>query len=54
MLEPNGAGTRVLWISTFGVPLRWIGEPLGLVFAGTLRLGFLSLLEQIEVRLRRS
>jgi hypothetical protein len=54
MLEPNGAGTRVLWISTFGVPLRWVGEPLGLAFAGTLRLGFLSLLEQIEVRLRRS
>jgi hypothetical protein len=54
MLEPNGAGTRVLWISTFGVPLRWVGEPLGLLFAGTLRLGFLSMLEQIEVRLRRS
>jgi uncharacterized protein YndB with AHSA1/START domain len=53
MLEPNGDGTRVLWISTFGVPLRWAGAPLGLAFAGTLRLGFLSLLEQIEVRLRR-
>jgi uncharacterized protein YndB with AHSA1/START domain len=51
-LEPEGAGTRVLWISTFGVPLRWIGGPLGLGFAGTLRLGFASMLEQIEVRLR--
>jgi hypothetical protein len=51
-LEPDGAGTRVLWISTFGVPLPWIGGPLGLALAGTLRLGFVSLLEQIEVRLR--
>jgi uncharacterized protein YndB with AHSA1/START domain len=51
-LESDSAGTRVLWISTFGVPLPWIGGPLGLAFAGTLRLGFVSLLEQIEVRLR--
>jgi uncharacterized protein YndB with AHSA1/START domain len=53
MLEPDGAGTRVLWISTFGVPVRWLGDPIGLALAGTLRLGFISLLEQIEVRLRR-
>jgi hypothetical protein len=54
MLEPQGAGTRVLWVSTFGVPIRWLGDPLGLAFAGALRLGFISLLEQIEVRLRRA
>jgi hypothetical protein len=53
-LEPAGAGTRVLWISTFGVPIPWVGEPVGLVLAGTFRLGFISLLEQIEVRLSRA
>ena len=50
-LEPVEAGTRVLWISTFAVPLRWVGEPVGLAFAGTLRLGFKSMLGQIERRL---
>jgi hypothetical protein len=53
MLEPDGAGTRILWVSTFGVPIRWLGDPIGLALAGTLRLGFISLLEQIEMRLRR-
>jgi uncharacterized protein YndB with AHSA1/START domain len=51
MLEPTVEGTRVLWVSTFGVPLRFVGEPLGGLMAASLRFGFASMLAQIERRL---
>jgi hypothetical protein len=50
MLAPGSAGTRVLWISTFGIPIRWVGSPLSVVFAAAFKLGFASMLDQIEQR----
>ena len=47
-LSPAGTGTRVLWRSTFTMPVPVVGRPLGAVFAAGLRRGFIRLLDDID------
>lgn len=47
-LAPDGDGTRVLWVSTFQVPIRAVGPALGALMAATIKLGFISILRDVE------
>lgn len=53
-LEPDAGGTRVLWVSTFSVPIRVIGPALGALMAATIKLGFISVLRDVERLTRQS
>jgi hypothetical protein len=47
-LSPAGSGTRVLWRSTFTVPVPVVGGALGAVLAALIKRGFVRLLDDID------
>jgi hypothetical protein len=47
-LSPEGTGTRVLWRSTFTVPVPVVGGAGGAALAAGLRRGFIRLLDDID------
>ena len=47
-LSPAGAGTRVLWRSTFHVNIPVAGGAVGWLLAAALRRGFIRLLDDID------
>ena len=47
-LSETGSGTRVLWRSTFTVPVAVAGPALGAVLAAAIKRGFVRLLDDIE------
>jgi uncharacterized protein YndB with AHSA1/START domain len=47
-LSPEGTGTRVLWRSTFTIPVPVVGRPFAAILAASLRRGFIRLLDDID------
>ena len=47
-LSPAGSGTRVLWRSTFTVPVPVVGGALGAILAVLIRRGFVRLLDDVD------
>ena len=47
-LSPAGSGTRVLWRSTFTVPVPVVGGALGAILAASIKRGFVRLLDDID------
>ena len=45
-LEPEGAGTRAVWTSTFEIPIPLVGRPMDAVFKRQLERGFGRVLER--------
>jgi hypothetical protein len=47
-LSSAAGGTRVLWRSTFTVPVPVVGAPVGTLLAAAIRRGFVRLLDDID------
>jgi uncharacterized protein YndB with AHSA1/START domain len=47
-LSPAASGTRVLWRSTFTVPVPVVGGALGAILAVSIKRGFVRLLEDVD------